>query len=247
MSDRKRYLVYDGPSCFDGAPIVALLTLGSSNTKTGPIPQLFVLPRDTDPREAVKLGCDGATCGDCPFRSGHGCYVQVGRGGALELWRAYHRGSFYRLPAHIQAARGAVQRAGGYIRLSAYGDPAAVPLDVLEGLLATLGARSIGYTHGWRTADPGLALHCMASVETTSDAAIAREMGYRTFRILLPGMEPVAGEFRCPSDRRQCVKCGACDGASRGAARRSPCIEVHGNRNGIGRAIRTLKKLVASA
>ena len=41
----KGYVLHEGPSPFDGQPIVSIATLHSSNRKTGDMVQTWILPR----------------------------------------------------------------------------------------------------------------------------------------------------------------------------------------------------------
>jgi len=73
----------------------------------------------------------------------------------------------------------------------------------------------------------------MASVESTKDAAVARAMGWRTFRVAVTGEVPAAGEFHCPATAEQghretCQTCGACDGAGDNPGRANVIIWPHG-------------------
>jgi hypothetical protein len=79
------FVVWEGESCLDGAPIV-LIVIGfsrkSTNRKTGGMLQSYILRRDVSPLEAVRIGLDPSVCGDCPHRStasgGEGsCYVNM--------------------------------------------------------------------------------------------------------------------------------------------------------------------------
>ena len=83
--------IWEGQSAYDGKPIMAVLTEGSSNRKTGPLDTLWILPAATEPHEAVRTGEDAAICGDCPHRREHGelgdCYVLPFQA-PLAIWRA---------------------------------------------------------------------------------------------------------------------------------------------------------------
>ena len=75
-------VVYEGPSELNGAPIVAIITglvTPSTNTKTGPMAQLWILDATTEPHVAVKTGEDESVCGDCPARN-KWCYVTTFKG-----------------------------------------------------------------------------------------------------------------------------------------------------------------------
>ena len=66
------YILYEGQSMIDGVDIVVIATgfdKASGNSKTGgDMIQTFILVKDTDPREANKLGLDYSICGDCKLR-----------------------------------------------------------------------------------------------------------------------------------------------------------------------------------
>jgi hypothetical protein len=60
-----------GPSLVDGSPVVLLLSglsSDSTNPKTGPMAQSWILRADMPPHVAVKTGADEAVCGKCPLR-----------------------------------------------------------------------------------------------------------------------------------------------------------------------------------
>jgi len=228
------YVLYRGPSLLDGSPIVAIATTDSRNRKTGDMIQVWILPADMSPVEAVHAGLDDSVCGDCSLRGttqdgsnvGRTCYVRVFHG-PLSVYKAWRRGRYPEPALHWLADLAS----GRHVRLGAYGDPAAVPRAVWERLL-TYAAGWTGYTHQWRT---GLAMAdlCMASVETDSDAAEARALGYRVFHVT-QGAEPRReGYMVCPASdeaghRLQCDECGACAGTS-AAARSNVQIAAHGS------------------
>lgn len=104
------------------------------------------------------------------------------------------------------------------VRLGAWGDPVALPPDVV----LPLAGRSTGYTHAWRL---DVAAPCrgvlMASVASPEDRTAARAMGWRTYRISSRPAGP--GEIACPGQlspgarrpRKTCAQCLACSGADR--------------------------------
>lgn len=222
------YVVYRGPSELNGAPIVGILTLGSANTKTGDMSQLWILPADEAPHHAQRSGADEAVCGDCPFRpllakpAGRPvCYVKTFQG-PRSTWEA-HKGQ----PVRLREAQGALRAHGGGLRLGAYGDPAALPEDVVS-LLVDASEFNTGYTHQWRKHRfRWLQRYAMASCDSPADYARAKAEGWRTFRVLprLPMLQErdsaavasqsqarADNEIVCPSDRVQCKDCGLCDG-----------------------------------
>lgn len=234
-TDSRGIVLYRGPSVLTGAPIVAIATglqaarrhsRQGVNAKTGAVVQVYILAGGRNPVAAHASGRDAAVCGDCPHRAGS-CYVRLDRG-PLQVWRAYQRGR-YRQPS-LQTARAAL--AGLPVRLGAYGDPAAVPLPVWETALGQAGSHT-GYTHQWRTCDPGLRRWCMASCDSQAEAGQAQAAGWRTFTVVPKGAT-VPGQLAllCPASEEggrklHCVDCRACDGTA-GGRHSQVWIPVHG-------------------
>ena len=227
-------IFYEGPSEIDGTPIVAVALFGSRNTKTGNMVQTYILRADTDPVEAVKAGTDSAICGTCTHRGQHDpetgalipgtrtCYVVLGQG-PKGVWKGLQAGQY---PRHN--AQGLF--AGRFVRLGTYGDPAAVPFEVWEGLLEGTTGHN-GYTHQWRDCDSRFASLCMASADSELDREQANALGYRTFRVR-PDLQKLKGEFVCPASQEagaklQCAACKACGGTS-SKARADVTITIHG-------------------
>ncbi|NDF50769.1 MAG: hypothetical protein EB116_11940 [Betaproteobacteria bacterium] len=218
------FLFYRGKSPIDGAPLIAIATLTTTNRKTGDMVQTWILREDISPTEARRTGADRSYCGDCPVRGP--CYVNWGQAPS-SIWHAYHRGNYVDLRRKPAMMRRIVS--GRIVRMGAAGDPAMIPLQhwarVLEGADGWT-----GYTHQWRKpwAQPMREL-CMASVETIEDQDLARAMGWRTYRIRRPDDALATNEIACPSDvtGRQCIACKACDGALKPSAA-SVAIIIHG-------------------
>lgn len=229
------YVLYDGPSLIDGAPIVAIATMRSDNRKTGNMVQTWILRADQSPVDASKALADSSICGDCKHRQslGGACYVNIGQG-PNAVYRAYRAGK-YEDRSGINAmgadARRAIGR-GRKVRLGAYGDPAAVP-SIIWGELLTGADGHTGYTHQWRTLKAqSLRELCMASVDNDVEYTEARAMGWRTFRVATVMGILHKREFECASTARgtQCIDCMACDGAGeRGPTKASVAIVVHGS------------------
>jgi len=201
-----------------------IATLKTTNRKTGPMVQTWILRTDRSPLDAIRSGADSAICGDCPHRgsgdSPRTCYVDVAKA-PLSIYRAFHRGRYPRLPSiHWPATFG-----DRLVRLGAYGDPAAVPTDVLRAL-TRVSKGWTGYTHQWRSR-PSLRHLCMASVDSEAERDEAHRKGWRTFRVAPIGEKLVTdAEVPCPSDRVSCSACRLCRGASTTA--RSIAITAHG-------------------
>ena len=230
MGKARGAIVWEGPSPVDGSPIVMIVTglqgKASANRKTGEMVQAWILRADIHPLEAIRLGSDDAICGDCPLRgtnvngkrAGRACYVNVGQAPA-SIYRAYRRGAY---PVMAPQEVGALIE-GKAIRLGAYGDPAMVPIGVLDAL--TVSARLwTGYTHQWRTIDPAYGRYLMASADKVSDRREARAQGYRSFYVVPMGgsAKDITGSMECANTRArnplQCADCGACAGTRRGTS-----------------------------
>ena len=212
------YVIYEGPSELTGDPIVAIVTIKSKNSATGNMAQLWILAADADPVTAAQSGADESICGNCVLRpiNEARCYVNLGQA-PLAVYRAWRRGIY---PLDLIAAEDALR--GRKVRLGAYGDPAAVPVCYLEYLLNRTAGHT-GYTHAWRNPAlsygqlRGIHLLCMASVESAEDALIARELGWRTFRVRTRGQESMRHEFPCLKEYsdRTCEDCMACRGSAK--------------------------------
>ena len=229
------YVVYDGPSKLDGSHIVAIVTLGSVNAKTGDMHQLYILPADEDPLEALQGGNNRGVCGDCSLQGTYDevadhqkdrvCYVNIGHA-PMGIWRAWRRGRYPMFAASIH--REAL--IDHPIRLGAYGDPAALPLKLLRQLA---GWSSIwtGYTHQafWQRKDRAEALSnlCMISCENLAQYNEARRRGWRSFVVLTPSQPIPDGCVECPyyTHGVQCIDCNLCDGGNKTA--KSIAVRAH--------------------
>ena len=230
MSKPNGAVIYRGPSMIDGAPIIAVATglaHASANPKTGDMVQTWILREDIAPLEAGKTGQDASICGGCKHRptAGGTCYVSIFQG-PRSVWAAYKRES-YPIMAPEDAAR-LVQ--GRKVRLGAYGDPCAVPVDVWRAFIA-LASGHTGYTHQWRgRCAVGFEGLLQASVDNEREHAAARAKGWATFRVRSESEPVLPGEMICPASDEgghgaTCETCGACNGAGAQVV-----IIVHGGR-----------------
>lgn len=213
-----------------GEPIVAVLSgLGrrSHNPKTGDMVQLWILAADMAPHVATRTGADEAICGSCPRRpavaKSNGltpCYIARR---AFQAPRSVWQSTKLRgpnLPRALSRLRGRA------LRFGAYGDPAALPADLVAKLAEAAGSWT-GYTHSWRDR-PDLAAWLMASADSTTDAAEAEASGWRYFRADEDrDAAPSADEVQCPAaaGRATCATCGLCRGNASGA--KSVWIAAH--------------------
>jgi hypothetical protein len=214
-------LLYRGPSRINGAPIVAIATFKSSNGKTGDMVQIWILSDEgSNPTDAIREDKDVSICGACPHRGigggkGRSCYVNAGQA-PRTIHEGFARGIYPPATDAILAA----YVAGRNVRLGAYGDPCALPVEVLRRILAYANGHT-GYTHQWR--DPENAPYrslLMASCDSAADRGHAHSLGWRTFRVRPHDGPVMKGEIVCPASpegqhRRTCDTCMACDGTTR--------------------------------
>jgi len=225
MAKHKGYIIDRGLSPIDNKPYVAILTLKTSNRKTGNMAQVWILREDVNPVEAIATGEDVSICGSCPHRKqqdgSRSCYVNVGQA-PLAVWKGYQRG-IYPVASYLTLSQ--VLR-GRKIRWGAYGDPAIID----PGIVVTLNGYSVGhtgYTHQWREewAAPFMGIY-QASCDGFADYLSATERGWQTFTVVGKGVKPDYAKL-CPAtaenSQAQCLTCSLCDGA-----KTSIYVEAHG-------------------
>ena len=213
----KGFVIDRGLSPIDGKPYVAILTVNSSNRKTGNMCQVFILCEDVDPVTAVSSGEDYSICGNCPHRKDsrsntRSCYVNVGQA-PLSVWRSYKRGNYKLLWTYEELEQ---TLSGRKIRWGAYGDPAILNSKIVH-LLNGYASGHTGYTHQWRsefaTEFKGI---FQASCDGFNDYLLATELGWKTFTVVSKNTAPQYAK-QCPAtitnSQAQCVTCSLCDGA----------------------------------
>ena len=213
---------YRGVSRIDGkTSVVGIITglagKGSENSKTGAMVQTWILRDDVTPMDAVIRWDDVGICGGCIHRrqanGKRSCYVNVARG-PHAIYGAFQRGRYpIMTPDEV-----AVLLTGRKVRLGAYGDPTAIPLDVWTSLVRHTAGHT-GYTHNWRNGEnAGYAELCQASCETWTDVERATAKGFGSFYVVPKGTTLPTGAIHCPASaeagkRLQCEDCLLCDGA----------------------------------
>ena len=218
----KGYVVYEGASMINGAPIVGIVTIESKNIKTGNMANLWILHAEIKPNEAVKSGDDSAVCGECPLRrfSGGACYV-LPYHAPLSVFKSWKRGNYSKIDSYEVFE-------GLKMRFGAYGDPLALPTDILVGLKSVV-KNNTSYTHQWETENSQIVKNLtMASVETVKQAKVAQSKGWRTFRVIKKESQLMDNEIMCPNYTHgvKCIDCNLCNGASSKA--KNIAIVVHG-------------------
>ena len=229
------FIAYEGPSLYDGNPIVVLVQTGSSNRKTGDMVQTYILRSDIDPITASRTGEDKAICGDCPHmgKAHDGdkgqalertCYVTLAHG-PLGKYKAYKRGAYAHAIGHDKIRALGL---GRMVRLGTYGDPSAVPQYLWDSLTSACDGWT-AYTHGAVNPAPDM---IMTSAESASQAHKAWAKGERTFRVIAGLDSLIKGkEVLCPASeeagkRATCATCKLCAGAS--VKGKSVAIVAHG-------------------
>ena len=223
-------ILYQGPSNFDGKPIVVIAVWSSKNSKTGDMLQTYILRSDIDPRDANKYGEDEAICGPCQHRGTptldptkalaeeRTCYVSMGQG-PLIVFNEFIAGKY---PVASPRAVGAGRR----VRIGTYGDGAAAPDYVWSELLSEAEGHT-AYSHNG--GDPQ---RYMVSADTLAQAQGAWANGYRTFRVVRDVSDIRKNEVLCPASKEAghkttCAACLLCGGASVKA--KSIAIPAHGS------------------
>ena len=208
------FILYEGPSTFDGEPIVVIITgyeTPTSNKKTGNMLQSWIIKQGDYPSEAIKLGTDNSVCGTCPLK-GKVCYVMMMP--VNNIWRNYQEGQYPKINDKILKR---VKRRHRLLRLGSYGDPCAVPINVWEPLIKA-SAGYTGYTHAWQYTDQSWKKYLMASVESTTLMEKAHDLGWRTFRLVQSEKEITNSEIMCKNwvdEDTKCEDCRLCNGASK--------------------------------
>ena len=221
-------VLYRGPSLIGGGNIVCVATIHSKNRKTGNMIQVWILPDDgLTPLQALQQGKNGSACGNCPLQGWYDfttgrmvsrvCYVNVGQA-PNAVWRKLQRGGY---PTFNQAEHNHLF-VNRKIRIGAYGDPAALPDNVL-GYLTTAGSGWTGYSHQLFWIDPvraqELAKVLMVSCHTPAQHAEAIRRGWRPFTAIRANQAPPVGSVQCPAYTHHvtCLQCGLCCGTQRQA------------------------------
>ena len=221
------FILYEGPSSLDDEPIAAIATLDSKNRKTGNMVQVWIIRSDIAPVEASKIGADYSVCGNCPQRWHHNgsCYVNLGQA-PNSVYRSYTKGLYpnFDYEKHHRFIE------NRKVRLGAYGDPAAVPYEILHKFVQRAVGHT-GYTHqaAHKRFDKRFFGLVMVSADSPKMALKMQSRGARTFRVALDGDSYLENEVECFSESKglSCLDCMLCDGAGN---RPNIAITVHGSR-----------------
>lgn len=229
------YVIYRGSSMIDGAPIVVIAIMHSDNIKTGDMIQTYILRDDMTPSEAARTGADSSQCGGCRFRGtvrvneygdlqnvGRTCYVTLWQGPRI-VYRSLVAGNYPVITNDTDAIRRLGM--GRSVRLGAYGDPAAVPIDVWDALLFYANGHT-GYSHQWKAPRLRAVMkYCQASCDTPTDVEKAKDLGFGYFYVspvgeMIVDADLFHGASLCPASDEAghmttCIRCGMCDGTGK--------------------------------
>ena len=227
------YIIDRGLSPIDGNPYVAILTLSSSNRKTGDMVQVWILRDDINPVVAMQTGEDVTICGNCGHRKKwdeatlsyiRTCYVNVGQA-PNSIWEAYKRGAYKEL-GYVGSTN--LPSNGSFyheietivgkrrIRWGAYGDPSVINPQVVN-LFNSYAQGHTGYTHQWRSEFAQYFKGIFqASCDGFQDYMDATDNGWKTFTVVSKNVTPMYAK-QCPAtvanSQAQCITCKLCDGA----------------------------------
>jgi hypothetical protein len=217
------FIVFEGASLFDKKPIVGIVTLNSSNAKTGNIAQLWILRSDISPVDAVKNGADQSVCGGCQHRhyKKGACYVLPFQG-PRAVYDNYRRGGY-----SSDINEGLARLAGLGLRLGAYGDPAMLPDNTLQSLVHSARFHT-GYTHQWKNKKLTHALkYCQGSVDNVEEIAQLHKIdpSAKHFRVSHTN-DLFDNEIEClnTTQNLSCAECKICDGSQKNIV-----VKIHGS------------------
>jgi hypothetical protein len=234
-------IVYHGMN--NGENIVAIATgliNPSDNRKTGPMVQIWILVADIHPEEAIKQGRDQAICGDCIHRKAKGgaCYVETDKAPS-QIWKSFKKGNYPYIvddasvlsggnatAAYVQHGDWSIFR-NRFVRFGAYGDPSFIPVEIMEKI-AQNAKGFTGYTHQWKNTNKAYQKYLMASVDFPWEYKIAKQLGWKTFRVTTEWENKASNEVPClnSSMGRQCIDCLLCSGTTKPG--KDIYIKVHG-------------------
>ena len=235
---KETLVLYKGISLLDNeTPIMIVMsgfTKDSTNGKTGPLVQLYILPVHESPKDTYFSGSH-AVCGDCKYNGNNGCYVRWSNLGSV--WKSAKNQAVIPMSLSKEFLRGL------RVRVVAAGDPAAVPFSVWSVLLSTC-ENFTGYTHQWNKEQfQDLQDLFMASVDNARENEKARALGWSTFFVTDNEVEARNEGVRCLASSGKtdvhglpttCATCMLCNGKSK---KQKTITEVlHGATNTVHKA-----------
>lgn len=202
---------------------VVIATMNSVNEKTGNMVQLWILAKNVDPVDLKSSKKDALICGNCPLKSGGGCYVNVGQA-PKSVYKSYKAGKYsnnYGEFLEVVKSR--------KVRFGAYGDPSFINISIVKDI-ANNALGYTGYTHQWmnRSFDTEYLNYFMASVDNVNQLKLlkAKSPTAKYFRIVDTINDLKSDEIICPNETTgiECRDCGLCDGLNVNV-----CVTKHGS------------------
>lgn len=176
------------------------------------------------PEQLKDFTKDSKTCMDCPMsynqnngKSG-GCYTHKGKQ-LMGLKSMLKRISKLKITEFNQSEFNAwvkrIRVTAHLVRFGTYGEPTTLPVSIIR-ILATLGEKTTGYTHQWRTANPEYSNYFMSSTHSIEETEQAQAAGYRSFILIKTktSKATVCPASKEASRRLTCSECGLCNGNS---------------------------------
>tara|TARA_B100001094_G_C18064187_1_gene736608 strand:+ start:316 stop:969 length:654 start_codon:yes stop_codon:yes gene_type:complete len=190
--------------------IITGLRSYSQNSKTGNMLQSYIIDKDRAWSEPKVFG---SKCSECPVVNE--CYVTRDKLVVRRSLKRLIQGEktsyqFVELEQVLPLLKGRPFRFG------TYGDPSAIPLDVVR-LIACEVSSWTGYTHFWRDIAQEYSEFFMASVEDLTGELLAQALKWRTFRMIRKGeSNDSINSILCPNASRgiTCEQCKLCKGTS---------------------------------
>ena len=220
-------VLYKGISLLDDETPIMVVMSGynkdSTNDKTGPLVQLYILPIDILPRDAYTSGSK-AVCGDCKYNGNNGCYVRWSH--LKGIWSSARSQPY--IPRYL--AKEFLR--GLRVRVGAAGDPAAIPFSFWKDILSTC-ENFTGYTHQWdNPVYQDLSSLFVASTDSKEETQRAQEKGWNTFEVV-DNESPSEDSILClATDTTKqihglpftCASCMACNGKGK----KKVHVQLHG-------------------
>jgi hypothetical protein len=226
-------VVIDSGDSFLGGPYVAIMTFRSKNTKTGDIPQVFIIRPDIEPTDAVQSGADVSICGGCTHKLRwhedlqefkRTCYVNVGQS-VGSVFACFKRRGYPDLWDDLAlVAEVSEWLADKFVRWGSYGDPSVIKHSVVR-MINNWAAGHLGFTHQWlHPAAANFKGIFQASCESDTQYRVAKQLGWKTYTVIPttgPDGKPLevleGPGKRCPAtlegSTAQCKTCRLCNGA----------------------------------
>jgi hypothetical protein len=183
-----------------------IYTPTSRNTTTGNVPSAWI----GSTREEIRSSCTRASC---PYLNGsaEGIKCYAWHGTPALAFASIARG-YAQAPERysLEYALRHSSRDSSILRMSAMGDPSAIPEEESRSIIETCSKNGMiinGYTAGWRLA-PWWRGILRASCHTARDEEEARSEGWTCTRVFNPGE---SSGFVCPNKTGARVTCNTCN------------------------------------